>query len=521
MNKTDDDINNNILKKVVTGTSLVFIGLIISMFLNFLARSLIARYWTESEFGIFSIAFSILTICTVISTLGLKQGLSRNIALRRGKKDYDKIRVYISSSIVIGSIVSITAGIIVFLLADFISFELFNSPELATPLRIISIGIPFFTMIEIIISIFRGFDQVKETVYYEHIIISFTLFSLILLAIFLDQSFINVFYALVASYVITLILLVSYSIKKIKSIKFIKIKKLFYPASKELVFFSIPLLGTAILHQIITWTDTLMLGGIKTSADVGLYNVSHLLAKVISFPLGAILIIFIPVFSVLYAQDRFKEMKLNFKIITKWLCSLTLPLFIFFFLFPEDIITFLFGAEYVFASFALRILSIGFILNNFSGPCGVTLVTIGRSRFVMFATLLTAILNIILNIILIPVYGIIGAAFASVFSLISINIIKNLKLYSLAGIHPISKNLVKPTSVFLILILTVYLFFGRNFKMTFTTLIFTLFAFYLIYLLIFILTKSIDKEDVNLINVLEDKSGRKMKKLKKFLNKFT
>ena len=64
--KMIDDNSGNSLQKVLKGTSIVFIGSIFSLFFGFAGRIIIARQWSESEFGIFSLAFSILSICVII-----------------------------------------------------------------------------------------------------------------------------------------------------------------------------------------------------------------------------------------------------------------------------------------------------------------------------------------------------------------------------------------------------------------------------------------------------------------------
>ena len=520
MDKKERIESDNTLKKVASGTSIVFIGLLIGMLFNFLFQVLIARNWTETEFGIFSISFSVLSIATVISTLGFQQGLTVNIAFRRGKKDYAKIRNFISSSIFIGLLVSIIVGVFVFFLSELIAVEIFRETALIRPLKIISIGIPFFSLFQILISIYRGFDQVKQIVLYKDIISNGFIFIFILSIVIFEKSFLYVYYGLVASFAITVIIVSYRSIKKLKSINFLKMNSVISPAAKELVFFSLPLLGTAMLNLLITWTDILMLGIIKTPAEAGLYKVAYLIAGFISFPLSALLTIHVPVFSGLFARKKFEEMKKNFLIITKWVCSFSLPLFIFIFLFPEDALRLLFGAEYAFASTALRILSFGYIFSCFVGPCGATIMSMGRPKFIMLTTFATAVTNIILNIILIPDYGFIGAAYASTISLVTMNIIKILKLYKISGIKPIGKNIIKPTLIFISITTILYYYFFKSLDFTFPIFVLLFFVFNFIYFVGFILTKSLEFEDLNLIKIFERKKGGFITKIRYFLSKF-
>jgi len=508
------------LQKVAFGTSIILIGSLISLVFSFLSRILIARIWTELELGIFALSYSILSICVAISTLGLKQGVVRNIAYSLAKKDYKKIFSFISSSIYFSLITSVIVAAVVFFIAEPLAINVFHEPGLVLPLRIFSLAIPFFALIEIIVSIFRGFDDIKPFVYFEYFLLGILFPVFIVLIYILDQSFENVFVAGTGTFVITFILLAAYSTSKISSKKVLKYKRITSPAAKELLFFSLPLLGTAMLQMIIIWTDTLMVGGILSASYAGLYSVSHNISQLISFPLGALLIMYIPVLSGLYAKKRFDEIKINYSIVTKWLCSITMPLFIFLFLFPESTIGFLYGSNYVFAADALRILSLGFIINNFAGPCGATLVSMGKSKFIMYATLSTAVLNIILNFILIPIFGIVGAAIASASSLFIINIAKLLKLYSLSGVQPVSKNLLKPTLITVLLILIPFWLFQKTTTVRWDILAILFASFYLIYLLVFLVSRSLDKEDLNLLNMIQTKPGGNIQKIKGFLSRF-
>ena len=516
----DTYVINKSLQKVAKGAGIVFIGLLVSLFFGLIGRLLIARYWTQSDYGVFSLAIAVLSMCMVISTLGLRQGASRSIAYSVGKAKYKGLPGIISASIWFSIIASILLGSILFLLSESIAEYIFHEPALIVPLRIFSVAVPFLTLINVVAAIFRGFGQIKPTVYFQSVLMSI-LFPIFLIGVIVfNLSFINVFYAYAISLVVTCILLIIYAIKQIPSLAIFSPKLITNSAAKELLFFSLPLLGTAMLVMIISWTDTLMLGSLKSSVDVGLYNAVLPLAQFISFPLGALLVVYMPAISGLYARGMTDEIKRNFSILTKWICLVTLPLFIVLFLFPEAILSLLFGPTYVFSADALRILSLGFIINNFLGPNGATLIAMGKSRFIMFASLATAILNIGLNIILIPPFGIEGAAIASVVSIVSINLMKCWKLYSLNGAQPLSKNLIKPTLVSLGLI-TIIHFISQNFltiRIWMIPLFFIL--YYAIYILAILLTKSLDQEDLKMLTEIERKTGIKSTLIKRFLAKF-
>jgi O-antigen/teichoic acid export membrane protein len=510
---------NDSLKKVVAGTGLALIGQLLSYFFGLLVAVLIARHWTESDVGVFSLAYAVLNICMTISFLGMTDGVVRSIAHSQGKNEQNKIPDFISTSIFFSLFISLILGLIVFLLSNVISVNIFHEINLILPLKIFAIALPFYTLGMIIISIFRGFGLIKPMVI--RAVIASTLFlAFVGVVIYLNFSFIYVFYSYLVSGIIVFIILVIYSFKQSTDFKIPSIKLIVSPAAKELIIFSIPLLGTTMIVMIVSWTDTLMLGGLKDAANVGFYHVGQPFSTFISFPLAALLIAFVPVFSGLYAKGLINDMKKNYLILTKWICLSTLPIFIIFFLFPELIISAIVGPNYLPSANVLRILSLAFITGNFAGPCGATLLVLGKPRFIMFTTIFTAILNVVLNAILIPSYSFIGAAYASGTAFISTNVIKTWKMYSISKIQPLSWNLIKPTLFSIIFIIPIYFFGQRYLPYNLFSIDLLLIVFYSIYLISILLTKSLDEEDLKMLLAIERKTGLKIKRIKKFISRF-
>ncbi len=527
-NKLDNNDNlDGSLQKLIKGTGIVIIGSLISSLFIFLTRILIANYWTENEYGIFSLSFAIVSIFTVISSLGLIQGVTRNIAYNRYKNDKKKVSAIILISFFLSAVMSIFTGLILFLSSEFIAVNIFHEHLLVFPLKISSVIVPILTLTNIVVSIFRGFGQIKPLVYFSQIAYNSLFFIFLLLSIAFSSSFLNIFYVNILSSFIILISLIVYTIRKIRYVAgklnfFIlySLKSIKTSIVKDLMFFSLPLLGTAILSMIVGWTDTLMLGAIKGSIDVGLYNIASPTARFISFPLTAVIVTYMPVISGLYAKGKLNVIKRNFKILTKWICLSTFPLFVFLFIFSEVIIEVLFGPAYVPSAIALRILSMGLIINNLVGPCGVTLVAMGKPRFIMFSTLATASLNIILNIFLIPSFSIAGAAVATGVSVVSINSIKIWKLYSFSGVQPLSKNLIKPILFFTILVTIFYFIFQSFLTINGWWLVPMTAVFYVIFALSILFTKSLDLEDLKILLVLKKKMKIKSGFLEKVLTRF-
>lgn len=506
------------LQKIAKGTGIVFLSTIIGMLFVFGGKVLLARFFTQSEYGIYSLALIVLSFVGVIATLGLIQGSTRQIAYYRGKGDTTKVQGVISASLQITFIASILLAVLLFFTSGVISAKIFHEPGLALPLKIFSIAIPFYVFTTILASLFRGFGKVKPKAYFQDIL-SNGLFPLLLLpVVLLGLSFSAGMYAFLASNVLTAIAFAVYTLKKapFTTAGLTAIS----PMMKELFLFSLPLIGMVVFGRIITWTDTLMLGYFKTSDVVGLYNGAVPLAHLIPIALTSMSFIYVPVVSQLYSQNLIGEIKRTYQVSTKWIFAASFPLFLLLFLFPETILGFFFGAGYAEAATALRILSLGLVFNAFLGANTMTLLAMGKTRLVMGANLLAASLNVVLNIILIPQWGINGAALASLISYLASNIFCSVRLYQLSQIQPFIKSYLKPIIASGGIIAIIYVLTRSLLTVSHWMLPIIFVIFVAIYGLCLVLTRSFDKEDISLLLTIEKRVGINLEPVKRILRKF-
>ena len=515
-------IINESLKKVAKGTAIAFLGMLIYMFLEFITRVIIARNATQSEYGIFSIGFVLLNFFVIISCLGLLAGTPRYIAYFRGKGDNNKVTGVISSSIQLSVIASLVCFSIFFLSSDFLA-ELFHLQQ-SSVLKIFAIAVPFFVAIEILASIFRGFDRVHEKAYFRDILMNVLKVLFIVSVIALGYSFLEMIYAYILSIVIASIAFIIYAIKKLPIVTVKSTSAETDPVRKELLLFSLPLLATNALSMIIIRMDTLMLGYFKTVDVVGLYNAAHPIAQLIEIFLLSLVFIYVPITSQLYAKNLIEEMRRNYAILTKWIVSATLPFFLVILLFPEAMLNVLFSSAYAQASaaLALRILGVGMFIHVFLGPNAATLIVIGRTKLNLMDNMIGAITNVSLNLLLIPPLGIIGAAIASAISLALINALKSAQIFRIHRIHPFAWNYLKPvmTSGALISIIYVLVKVFWSSTITLAMLVALGILFFALYGLSILITKSFDPEDIAMLQELEKMTGIDASWIKRILRRF-
>jgi len=144
----------------------------------------------------------------------------------------------------------------------------------------------------------------------------------------------------------------------------------------------------------------------------------------------------------------------------------------------------------------------------------------GQVRFIMWVTLASAVLNVGLNLALIPPFGIEGAAIASVAAITSINVLSYRKLYTLSGAQPLSRKLLKPTLVSLALVF-LFKFILEDFVAVVWWMLPLLFIlYYVVYGLAILFTRSFDKEDITMLLAMEKRAGLNLSSIKKILRRF-
>jgi len=503
------------LHNIVKGTALIFFGMVASLLLWFATKILIIRNCTKEELGLYSLTVAIISIFALLSNLGLHEGVSRYISIYLGEGKKNNALGISRDAFFMGALSSTIIFTVVFFSSGIMSKYIFYKPELEVPLKVMSLFIPFSVMTNIANGILRGHNIIQPKVFMDVGQPFLFLVFLGLLSLF-GLSLISIIYAYVVSIAVIFLAMTAYTANKIR----LNIRESVWSNKGELLRFSIPLLATSVLAIVFGWADTLMLGRYTNAGDVGVYNVSISLARLLTFPLGAISFVFMPIAADMFAVKQHSELKRTYQVITKWIFSATLPIFFILFFFPEMTITFLFGKGFTDASPALRILSVCFLLNVFSGTNGVLFIVMGMSRTVMEVSLLGVLLNVGLNYILIKLlgYGVIGASFATLFSNSALNVLIAWLLYKKSGIHPITAKYIKPIIGSAVFGSCIYAL-AKSLPLHYWMMPVYLFLFISGYLLSLFLTKSIEQEDILFLKTIFDKLDLPLGAVYKFLEK--
>jgi len=408
--KLSEDIH---LKELIQGSLTFFILRILGMVVGYAFTLIVTRNLGASAWGIFVLCFTVLHIVSVIGKLGLDTALLRFIAQYNAQGKGKTAKYIYFKSIIIIIPLSLLLSIFLYYLSPLLAEKIFAKKHLAPYLKLMSFALIPFVLLSINSESLRAFKKIKEYTTLQTFLPF--LFALIFFSISFYILNIKSIKAVVVAYILGIGISFLFSFLLLNKEFSNKNGELEQIPLKQILSISLPMLLTSSLFMIMSWTDTIMLGMWRTEEEVGIYNVAVRLSMITSFTLGAINSIAAPKFAEFWGKRDLEGLKGVAQQSTKLIFWTSAPVLILYLIFPGWFMG-LFGEEFRKGVLALVLLTVGQFINAGTGSVGLILMMTDKEKVHRNLMLLVVIGNIILNVLLIPNFGIFGAAVASMFA---------------------------------------------------------------------------------------------------------
>jgi len=394
--------------------SINFIFQIIGIGLGYLFIFMLAKYFNAEGVGLFSLTYSVLTIFLLFAKFGFDLAIVKFVS--EYKDDFSKLKDLYIKTLFFLIPLNLLLISIMFFLSKYIAIYIFHNEEIIGYLKLFSLLLFPITLRFINANFLRGLKSIAEYSFIQSI--SVYLFSVIVLFIivqFFNYDMLDLFVAYFLGVLIAFFISYWFLIKKIN---FFRISRDYFFNLKTLIKVAFSMLLANSLMLVITTSDSIILGYFTSSKDVGIYNIVIKIAVATSIFMTAIMSI---VSSKLIELNKENKLSQTMQFVNTIVFSLSGITIIFIFIFKEKILM-LFGKEFIAGSVALSLLLFGRLIESMSGTGNYILQILGYETIVRNIMFIAALLNIVLNFILIPIYGINGAAFASMISIMFWNI---------------------------------------------------------------------------------------------------
>jgi O-antigen/teichoic acid export membrane protein len=164
-----------------------------------------------------------------------------------------------------------------------------------------------------------------------------------------------------------------------------------------------------------------ILGLFQKKDQVGIYNISLRVSEVISFALVIVNFVLSPLIARLYASGEKKALQKTITTASRAILLIGALLFLLILIFRNPILD-IFGNDFLKGGVPLMILCCGQLINIFCGSVGLLLLMTGHQKYSIYSLFAGLLINIILNLVLTPQFGIIGTAIATACSLVVWNL---------------------------------------------------------------------------------------------------
>jgi O-antigen/teichoic acid export membrane protein len=186
-------------------------------------------------------------------------------------------------------------------------------------------------------------------------------------------------------------------------------------------FAALPFMWLGMLNLINSRADLIMLGSLKGAQAAGIYAVVSRAAELIGFFMLSAGMVIAPRIAALYKENNHALLQRLLTATSRRVFALSMPPALLLIISAHPLLRYLYGSGYEKGALALQILSIAQLAAITSGPKGIALNMTGHERLSMLSVTLSITVNIALNAVLIPIFGIDGTAIATGTSIVAYN----------------------------------------------------------------------------------------------------
>ncbi|MFG6106819.1 flippase [Leptothoe sp. EHU-05/26/07-4] len=408
----------NVFAKLVRGAGAALTVQIISAGVLYSSQVLLARWMGTAAYGIYDYATAIGIFWAFIAGFGLPTAVLRFISAYNAQEDWSHLK-----GIIWGSwLQTLLIGILTSLCGTGILLWLNANRDLGAYTMPVVIGIwtiPTVALVSLQKEIIRGFQRIVLS--YAPSLVMQPLLLIIMAAVW------QRLYGLTSTVAIALSLLSALLTLGFQWLLFqqsvdakIRHAQPAYEISRWWKA-AVPLMLFGGSFMVLSQTDTLMIGVFLDAKQVGIYGAALKTALWVPFILASVNAIAAPLIASLYAQGDHERLQQLVSTVARWMFYPAFITSIGLISFAGPVLQ-LFGPEFVAAKGALTILILGQLVNVGAGSVGYILTMTGYQSQSAVVMAISALVNVILNLVGIHVFGIVGAAMATAFSMAMWNV---------------------------------------------------------------------------------------------------
>lgn len=399
------------IKQISHQSSVFLIGTLFSTAAGYFFKIYVARVLGAEMLGVYALGMTAVTLAGVVAAMGLPQSAARFVAVYATIGEPRKLGRFLWSSTATLLVSNILVGLLLFAARPWIAGRLYHTPALAKYMHYFVLIMITGALTTFLGQALAGFKDVARRTVITNFIGQTLTMALTIILLTTGFGFRGYLVAQVASAAIVLLLLGEATWKLSPAVA--RSPSIGWPILEpEVVSYSAVLFGIQALEFLGSQSDKVLLGVYLNAREVGIYSVATALVAFVAILLQSTNQIFAPTIAELHAGNQNELLLRIYQTLTKWVLGFTLPLAFVIMIFARPLME-IFGREFGEGSRVLVIATFGQLVNCGVGSVGQLLVMSGQQQKMMRGQAIAVPISLVLNFLLIPRMGLIGAAIAA------------------------------------------------------------------------------------------------------------
>jgi O-antigen/teichoic acid export membrane protein len=425
------------LSRLAGSAGLMFAGGWIAYALSTLFQIAVARSIGAEQFGAYIVAVGIAWVLAQIAPLGMSWAVVRYVAIYRSHGDDERLMGTVRLAVRTTAAAGVILGASMFVAAPLLAEHVFHQPRAVLLLRLLSLSVPLSALTDLLLATVQAYTRMIPTVVVRSVAVPFlrVLGALGALAIFGGGALTVACGYLAVEFVALLMAVVA-------ALRVLPRGTGRYPG-RQVGRYARPLAAQRVLESSTADFGDLVLAASHSVNLVALFTAVLRFTEVGNALFKAIGMAIAPMVSDIHTAEQRGHLARLYKAASRWLFMIGVPLFLAQVLFGRWLLS-LFGEDFKVAYSALVVVAIGQLANYCSGVTMDVIRMIGRSGLLLVNTVFDVANYVILNLVLVPRYGLMGAALAAAIELATINVVRAIEVWVIARMHPYSRSFAKP-----------------------------------------------------------------------------
>ena len=373
-----------------------------------------------------------------VSTLGLDVGVVRFTALAGDSGNHGHIRSLLKAGLLMGAVSSVTLAVGLWVAAPALG-RAFHSGQFAGALRLGVLAVPVLASLSVLVAPGKGVKSMWPAV--VSIQMTQPAVQLAVTAILAAGGL--ALGGAVGAFVVSAAVSWAVGWGMLRRIRLPRRELSARPLAGPLIRFSAPVAGMVLTGTLLLWVDTLLLGAFRSATEVAAYGIVVRLVAAATGVLATVIQIFGPFVTQLVTRGDLSRLRGVLHTATRWTLLLSAPLLILLMLVGPGLLG-LFKRPLGSAKVGLVVLAAAFLADALTGPVGHVLTMSGRSGLNLANNAAAVAGNVALNLVLIPRFGIVGAAISWAVAIVGVNLVRIIQVWRLYRITPFGAGLWKP-----------------------------------------------------------------------------